>query len=107
MSSTVLSSLTFCSGVSKLVSLAVIFLPNVMRQRISLVCAKLHSFVDCGTTKMNQILIKYDPHNLLLGFQDIEYNNLAGGKVRKSYVYWTVHHCDSWRIRDQLDVTVY
>jgi len=23
------------------------------------------------------------------------------------YVYWTVHHCDSWRIRDQLDVTIY
>jgi len=25
----------------------------------------------------------------------------------KSYVYWTVHHCDSWLIRDQLDVTIY
>ena len=25
----------------------------------------------------------------------------------KSYVYWTVHHCDSWRIRDQLYVTCY
>ena len=25
----------------------------------------------------------------------------------ESYVYWTVHHCDSWRIRDQLDVTCY
>ena len=25
----------------------------------------------------------------------------------KCYVYWTVHHCDSWRIRDQLDVTTY
>jgi len=24
-----------------------------------------------------------------------------------SYVYWTVHHCDSWRIREQLDVTSY
>jgi len=23
------------------------------------------------------------------------------------YVYWTVHHSDSWRIRDQLDVTCY
>jgi len=22
-------------------------------------------------------------------------------------VYWAVHHCDSWRIRDQLDVTSY
>jgi len=21
------------------------------------------------------------------------------------YVYWTMHHCDSWRIKDQLDVT--
>jgi len=26
---------------------------------------------------------------------------------RQSYVYWTVHHCDSWRIKDQLDVTCY
>ena len=25
----------------------------------------------------------------------------------KSYVYWTVHHFDSWRIRDQLDVNSY
>jgi len=25
----------------------------------------------------------------------------------ESYVYWTVHHCDSWRIKDQLDVTCY
>ena len=24
-----------------------------------------------------------------------------------SYVYWKVHHCDSWRIKDQLDVTCY
>jgi len=23
------------------------------------------------------------------------------------YLYWTLHHCDSWRIRDQLDVTSY
>jgi len=25
----------------------------------------------------------------------------------QSYVYWTVHHCVGWRIRDQLDVTIY
>ena len=24
-----------------------------------------------------------------------------------SEVYWTVHHCDSWRIKNQLDVTCY
>ena len=23
------------------------------------------------------------------------------------YVYWTLHNCDSWRIRDQLDVTIH
>ena len=23
------------------------------------------------------------------------------------HIYWTVHHCDSWRIRDQLDVISY
>ena len=27
--------------------------------------------------------------------------------IYSSYVYWTVHHCDSRRIRDQLDVTSY
>ena len=25
----------------------------------------------------------------------------------QSDVYWTVHHCDSWRIKNQLDVTCY
>jgi len=25
----------------------------------------------------------------------------------ESYVYWTVHRCDSWRIKDQLDVIYY
>ena len=25
----------------------------------------------------------------------------------KSNVYWTVHHCNSWRMKDQLDVTCY
>ena len=28
-------------------------------------------------------------------------------QIWESYVYWTVHHCDSWRIKDQLDVTCY
>ena len=27
--------------------------------------------------------------------------------VSLSNVYWTVHHCDSWRMKDQLDVTCY
>jgi len=27
--------------------------------------------------------------------------------LSKYYVYRTVHHCNSWRIRDQLDVTIY
>ena len=25
----------------------------------------------------------------------------------KSNVYWTVHHCNRWRMKDQLDVTCY
>jgi len=31
------------------------------------------------------------------------------GQQRKGdhYAYWTVHHCNSWRIKDQLDVTCY
>ena len=28
-------------------------------------------------------------------------------KQQPSYVYWTVHHCDSWKIKDQHDVTCY
>ena len=31
----------------------------------------------------------------------------SSNSLLKSYVYWTVHHCDSWRIRNQLDVTSY
>ena len=27
--------------------------------------------------------------------------------ISKSYAYWTLYHCDSWRKRDQLDVTIY
>ena len=27
--------------------------------------------------------------------------------IRESNVYWTVHHCNSWRMKDQLDVTCY
>ena len=27
--------------------------------------------------------------------------------VNESDVYWTVHHCDNWRIKNQLDVTYY
>ena len=25
----------------------------------------------------------------------------------KSNIYWTMHHCNSWRMKDQLDVTCY
>jgi hypothetical protein len=28
-------------------------------------------------------------------------------KRTESNVYWTVHHCNSWRIKEQLDVTCY
>jgi len=31
----------------------------------------------------------------------------ANELARKSYVYWTVHHLDSWIKRDQLDVTCF
>ena len=27
--------------------------------------------------------------------------------ISSSNVYWTVHHCNSWRMKDQLDVTCY
>jgi len=34
-------------------------------------------------------------------------NSLVTSVNGTSYVNWTVHHCDSSRIRDQLDVTIY
>jgi hypothetical protein len=81
MSSTALGSLTFCSGVYKIVSLTVNFLPNVLKRIINHVCAKLHNFVGCGTSKMYLLLIKFDPDDLLLSFRDFEYNTLAGDRI--------------------------
>jgi len=34
-------------------------------------------------------------------------DNLKRSKYLLSYVYWTVHHLDSWIKRDQLDVTCF
>jgi len=31
----------------------------------------------------------------------------TGNKLTDTNVYWTVHHCNSWRMKDQLDVTCY
>ena len=36
-----------------------------------------------------------------------ELYSAAKSYITKSYVYRTVHYCDSWRIKDQLDVTCY
>ena len=38
-----------------------------------------------------------------------EYKNLRSKVWRdvQFNVYWTMHHCNSWRIKDQLDVTCY
>jgi len=33
--------------------------------------------------------------------------DLLGFKFGESYVYWTVHHSDSGRIKDELDVSCY
>jgi len=35
------------------------------------------------------------------------YRFLSEALLQESYVYRTVHHCDCWRIKDQLDVTCY
>ena len=32
---------------------------------------------------------------------------LSDFRICESNVYWTVHHCNSWRMKDQLDVTCY
>ena len=47
----------------------------------------------------------------ILNIKDIELNRIdveRGCTLSvPDYVYWTVHYCGSWRIRDQLDVTNY
>ena len=46
--------------------------------------------------------ISSDPSSLksilILCCPDLEHSD-------RSNVYWTVHHCDSWRMKDQIDVT--
>jgi len=50
-----------------------------------------------------------------LGFRDwvgkteknLEICSDCGWSPDFSYVYWTVHHCDNWRIKNQLDATYY
>jgi len=37
----------------------------------------------------------------------IHYLQLTERTIQYSCVYWTMHHCDSWRIKDQLDVICY
>ena len=37
----------------------------------------------------------------------VHYNSIIAKLKICPYIYWTVHHCDSWRIKDQLDVTCY
>jgi len=46
-----------------------------------------------------------DMTKLIVAFHN--FANTLKNCTGKSYVYWIVHHCDSWRIRDQLDVTIY
>jgi len=67
-------------------------------------------FINC---KNNYVLLKYfimkfTTHNQLR-INRIQVFTATFNKnyTSKSYLYWTVHHCDSWRIRDQLDVTGY
>ena len=37
----------------------------------------------------------------------IQQQNINTDTSKVSNVYWTVHHCNSWRMKDQLDVTCY
>jgi hypothetical protein len=37
----------------------------------------------------------------------IRKKNVGSRLTCYSNVYWTVHHCNSWRMKDQLDVTCY
>ena len=49
--------------------------------------------------------------NLNSIFQELYNHKVFYTKTQKSLnisnVYWTVHHCNSWRMKDQLDVTCY
>ena len=35
------------------------------------------------------------------------YQNMLQREITDSNVYWTVHHCNSWAMKNQLDVTCY
>ena len=39
--------------------------------------------------------------------ENISIQNFTTNNSLISNVYWTVHHCNSWRMKDQLDVTCY
>ena len=65
------------------------------------------------TNNINFKIDKIDPLIIFIKAQQTEMcgdtcNFGTWNKVHgESYVYWTVHHCHSWRIKDQLDVTCY
>jgi len=56
-----------------------------------------------------QLQLKCYIYNTCSKFNDVGFLLFIKSQftINESYVYWAVHHCDSWRIKDQLDVTCY
>ena len=52
-------------------------------------------------TEVTMGLVFFPSHSLLLA------NILPPNATYSSNVYWTVHYCNDWRMKDQLDVTCY
>jgi len=45
--------------------------------------------------------------NVCTYLPDYKLSNTRRHTLSLYYVYWTVHLCNSWRIKDQLDITYY
>ena len=71
--------------------------------------------VSTRPAKYNICAGKWHPMLLLIIYsttaqtRTLNISRTSNAKIGNSifYVYWTVHHCDSWRIKEQLDVTCY
>ena len=47
------------------------------------------------------------PHCCMGWLKTVRVSFWQGGQSVRSNVYWTVHHCNSWRMKNQLDITCY
>jgi len=88
----------------------IIFWVNVRKIFVS--CTSIRTSSHWNHTRITSIKTKENEHFLFKTFKlgtPFE-NNFLSNATRyptEPYVYWTVHHLDSWIKRDQLDVTCF